>query len=164
MTGTPPAVMVSLLTRMLVEAFEGPPGPWTYFTDASPGTGLFATINGVSAAQASQRAGPGHSTIAGHIHHVSESLVLSTRALRGEQTSRDRGRSWTVTTVNDAGWADLQAQLRREYDGLFVAVEVHALWDEDALGVAIGAIAHAAYHLGAIRQRLPPRDTEGGTR
>ena len=39
MTGTPPAVTVSLLTRMLVEAFEGPPGPWTYFTDASPGTG-----------------------------------------------------------------------------------------------------------------------------
>lgn len=26
------------------------------------------------------------------------------------------------------------------------------------LGVAIGAVAHAAYHLGAIRQRLAPRD------
>jgi len=116
MTGTPPVVMVSLLTRMLVEAFEGPPGPWTYFTDASPGTGLFATITGLSSAQASERGGPGHTTIAGHIHHVSASLVLSTRALRGEQASRDRGRSWTVTTVDDAGWADLQAQLRREYD------------------------------------------------
>src|SRR6266581_2967669 len=145
MTGTPPAVTVSLLTRMLVEAFEGPRGPWTYFTEASPGTG--------------------NSTIAGHIHHVSASLALSTRGLRGEQTARDRGRSWTVTTVNDAGWADLQAQLRREYDSLFVAVESHAVWDEDALGVAVGAIAHAAYHLGAIRQRLAPsRDAEGGTR
>jgi hypothetical protein len=30
--------------------------------------------------------------------------------------------------------------------------------------VAIGAIAHAAYHLGAIRQRLPSRDAEGKTR
>jgi hypothetical protein len=158
MSGTPPVVMVSLLTRMLVEAFEGPPGPWTYFTDASPGTGLFATIGGLTAVQASQPGGPGHTTIAGHIHHVSASLVLSTRALRGEQTSRDRGRSWTVTTVDDAGWADLQTQLRREYDSLFVAVESRAAWDEDALGVAIGAIAHAAYHLGAIRQRLAPRD------
>ena len=164
MSGTPPAVMVSLLTRMLVEAFEGPPGPWTYFTDASPGTGLFATIHGLSAGQASERGGPGHTTIAGHIHHVSASLVLSTRGLRGEQTSRDRGRSWTVTTVDDAGWAELQAQLRREYDSLFVAVETHAVWDEDALGVAIGAIAHAAYHLGAIRQRLAPPDAEGRTR
>src|SRR6266480_74935 len=123
MTGTPPAVTVSLLTRMLVEAFAGPPGPWTYFTDASPGTGMFSTIRGLSA----------------------------------EQTSRDRGRSWTVTTVDDAGWADLQARLRREYQNLVVAVETHAVWDEDALGVAIGAIAHTAYHLGAIRQRLAPR-------
>src|SRR3989442_10184012 len=102
MTGTPPVVMVSLLTRMLVEAFEGPPGPWTYFTDASPGTGLFATINGLSAAQASERGGPGHTTIAGHIHHVSESLVLSTLGLRGQATSRDPGRSWTGSTVDDA--------------------------------------------------------------
>jgi len=164
MTGTPPAVTVSLLTRMLVEAFQGPPGPWTYFTDASPGTGLFATLRGLSAVQASERGGPGHTTIAGHIHHVRSSLVLSTRALSGEQTSRDRGHSWTVTTVDDAGWADLQAQLRREYDGLFVAVETHRAWDEDALGVAIGAIAHTVYHLGAIRQRLAPRDAEGGTR
>jgi hypothetical protein len=158
MAGTPPAVTVSLLTRMLVEAFEGPPGPWTYFTEASPGTGLFTTISGLTAVQASERGGPHHSTIAGHVHHVSSSLVLSTRGLRGEPTSRDRGHSWTVTTVDDAGWADLQARLRREYDSLFVAVETHAVWDEDALGVAIGAIAHAAYHLGAIRQRLAPRD------
>src|SRR3989449_9853502 len=97
MSGTPPAVMVSRLPRMLVEAFEGPRGPWTYFTDASPGTGLFATIRGLSAVQASERGGPGRSTIAGHIHHVSSSLVLSTRALRGEQASRDRARGWTVT-------------------------------------------------------------------
>jgi hypothetical protein len=33
----------------------------------------------------------------------------------------------------------------------------HTTWDEDALGVAFGAIAHTAYHLGAIRQRLTPR-------
>src|SRR5256712_9479957 len=146
---TAPALTVSLLTRMLVEAFEGPPGPWTYFTDASPGTGIFATLGGLSAAQASQPGGPGHSTVAGHIHHVSASLVLSTRGPRGEQTSRDLARSWTVTTVNDAGWAELQAQLRREYDSLFVAAETHAVRDEDALGVAIGAIAHAASHVGA---------------
>src|SRR5438046_10452961 len=103
MTGTPPAVTVSLLTRMLVEAFEGPPGPWTYFTDASPGTGMFATLGALSAAQASQPGGPGHSTVAGHIHHVSASLALSTRGLRGEEPSGDRGGGWTVATVGDGG-------------------------------------------------------------
>jgi hypothetical protein len=158
MSATPAAVTVSLLTRMLREAFDGPPGPWTYFTDTSPGTGAFGTISSLSAVQASERGGPGRTTIAGHINHLSSSLALSTLGLRGQSTSRDRGRSWTVTTVDDAGWADLQARLRREYQSLVVAVETHAVWDEDALGVAIGAIAHAAYHLGAIRQRLAPRD------
>jgi hypothetical protein len=35
-----------------------------------------------------------------------------------------------------------------------VMMESHAAWDEDALGVALGAIAYSAYHLGAIRQRI----------
>ena len=145
---------IGLLTRMLREAFEGPPGPWTYFTDTSPGSGLFATIDGLSAAQASHVGGPGRSTIAGHIQHVSSSIALATRGLQGESPARDRSRSWTVSTVNDAEWATVRTRLRDEYHNLLVAVETHATWDEDALGTAMGAIAHAAYHLGAVRQRL----------
>src|SRR5213082_2026724 len=126
MTGTPAAVTVSLLTRMLREAFEGPPGPWTYFTDTAPGTGVFETIGGLSAAQASQEGGPGRTTIAGHVHHLTSSVALSTRGLRGESTSRDRSRSWTVSVVDDAEWAALRARLHDEYATLFVAVETHA--------------------------------------
>src|SRR2546428_13573161 len=110
MTGTPPAVTVSLVTRMLREAFEGPPGPWTYFTDTSPGTGEFGTIDGISVAQPSQQGGPGHTTIAGHINHLSESLALSTRGLRGEAAPRDRGGSWKGGAVDVAGRADLRAR------------------------------------------------------
>jgi len=145
---------IGLLLRMLREAFEGPPGPWTYFTDTSPGSGLFGTIDGLSAAQASHVGGPGRTTIAGHIQHLSASIALATRGLRGESPSRDRSRSWTVATVNDAEWAAVRARLRDEYQKLLVAVETHAAWDEDALGTAMGAIAHTAYHLGAVRQRL----------
>src|SRR5256885_841164 len=154
MTGTPPAVTVSLLTRILREAFDGPPGPWTYFTDTSPGTGVFGTISELSAADASHKGGPSRTTIAGHVHHLTASVALSTRGLRGESTSRDRSGSWTVAAVDDGDWAALRARLRDEYERLLVAVETHAEWDEDALGVAIGAVAHTAYHLGAIRQRL----------
>src|SRR2546422_10252204 len=116
MTATPPAVTVSLLTRMLREAFAGPPGPWTYFTDTSPGTGVLGTISGVSAAAASQAGGPGHTTIAGPIHHPSSSLALSTLGLRGQPTSRDRRRRWTGSQGDDAAWADLQNRLRRGYE------------------------------------------------
>ncbi len=157
MTATPPAVTVALVTRMLREAFAGPPGPWTYFTDTAPGTGVFGTISGLTAAQASQVGGPGRTTIAGHIHHMSASVALAAAELRGEPSSRDRSRSWTVSTVDEAGWAALRARLRDEYESLLVAVETRGLWDEDALGVAMGAIAHTAYHLGAIRQRLQAR-------
>ncbi len=139
MTGTPPAVTVSLLTRMLREAFEGPPGPWTYFTDTSPATGVFGTIDGLSAADASHEAGPGRTTIAGHVHHLTVSVALSTKGLRGESASRDRSGSWTVSTVDDAEWAAVRARLREQYETLLVAVETHTRWDEDALGVAIGA-------------------------
>jgi hypothetical protein len=161
MPGTPPAVTVTLLTRMLREAFEGPPGPWTYFTDTAPGTGVFETIDGLTAAQASREGGPGRATIAGHVNHLISSLGLTTGELRGESRSRDRSRSWTVRAVDDAGWTALRARLREGYEGLVVAVETHAIWDEDALGVALGAIAHTAYHLGAIRQRLGPRESRG---
>lgn len=157
MTGTSPAVMVSLLTRMLREAFEGPPGPWTYFTDTAAGTGVFGTIAALTASQASQAGGPGHTTIAGHVHHLSSSLALTIRGLRGESASRDRSGTWTVSVVDDAAWKALQGTLRREYESLRMTVETHAMWDEDALGAASGAIAHTAYHLGAIRQRLAPR-------
>ena len=59
-----------------------------------------------------------------------------------------------MTAVDGAQWKDLQGQLRREYGALLVTLEMRAGWDEDTLGDAIGAIAHTAYHLGAIRQRL----------
>ncbi len=145
---------VGLLMRMLREAFDGPPGPWTYFTDTSPGSGLFGTIDGLSASQASRVGGPGRTTIAGHMQHLNSSVALATRGLLGESASRDRSRSWTVATVSDAEWAAVRARLRDEYQKLLVAVETHAAWDEDAMGTVMGAIAHTAYHLGAVRQRL----------
>lgn len=156
MTGTAPAVIVGLLLRLLREGFEGAPGPWTYFTDTSVGTGVLSTIDVLTAAQASHAGGPGLTTIAGHVHHLEASVSNATRAVRGEQVSRDRSQSWTVATVDDAAWSALRASLRRAYGDLLVAVGMRSVWDEDALGTAIGAIAHTAYHLGAIRQRLMP--------
>jgi hypothetical protein len=154
MTGTSPAVTVGLVVRMLREGFEGAPGPWTYFTDAAVGTGVFSTIDALTAVQASRAGGPRHTTIAGHVHHLEASVTLTTQALRGGATSRDRSRNWTVSVVDDAAWAALRASLRRAYEDLVVAVGMRSSWDEDAIGTAFGAVAHTAYHLGAIRQRL----------
>jgi hypothetical protein len=159
MSDVPPVVIASLLARILREAFEGPPGPWTYFTDTSAAAGVFGTINELSAAEASRPSGPAGTTIAGHVHHVCSSLALTTRSIRGGAAGRDRSTSWTVTAVDTAQWADLKAELRRAYGALLVTLETHAAWDEDTLGDAIGAIAHTAYHLGAVRQRLAVQTT-----
>lgn len=154
MSDVPPVVISTLLTRILREAFEGPPGPWTYFTDISAAAGMFGTVGALSAADASRPAGPAQSTVAGHVNHLCSSLGLTTRSIRGAPAGRDRSTSWTMTAVDDAQWTELRARLRREYGALLVTLETHSKWDENSLGDAIGAIAHTAYHLGAIRQRL----------
>jgi hypothetical protein len=88
------------------------------------------------------------------VQHLCSSLALTTRSLRGGPAERDRSTSWTVAVVDRAQWSDLQARLRNEFGALRVAIETHTAWGEDTMGDAIGVIAHTAYHLGAIRQRL----------
>jgi len=154
MTDVSSGIVADQLTKVLREAFEGPPGPWSYFTDTYPEAGVFGTIGRLSAVDASRRAGSSGTTIAGHVQHLCSSLVISTRWIRGELTSRERNETWKVSAVDDAGWTELQERLRREYETLTLQVETQAVWDEAALGGALGAIAHTAYHLGAIRQRL----------
>lgn len=143
-----------LFHRVLREAFEGPPGPWSYFTDKDSRAGVFGTLEGLSAADASRRIGAGASTIVGHVHHLAGSLAISTRWIRGELTARDRDQSWTVAELDERGWSAERASLRREYDTILMTIQSQGRWDEDAIGGAVGAIAHVAYHLGAIRQRL----------
>jgi hypothetical protein len=147
-------VMAAQFLRVLREAFEGPPGPWSYFTDKDSKAGVFGTIDGLSAADASRRLGTSATTIASHVDHLAGSLAISTRWIRGELTARDRDQSWMVAELDERGWSALRANLRREYDTLLMTIQSQGRWDEDAIGGAVGAIAHVAYHLGAIRQRL----------
>jgi hypothetical protein len=149
---TPDAGMVTQLLSVLGEAVEGPSGPSTYFIDNRPGAGLLGAVAGLSAAEAS-RAWAG-TTIAAHVHHLAFGMAVSAAALEGDQEHHDWNESWRVTTVDDAAWARLVEQLRREYARLRRAVESRAASSEPAFGEAVGVIAHVAYHLGAIRQKV----------
>jgi hypothetical protein len=144
----------SLLANLLREAFAGPPGPWTYFTDNRPGVGILSTIEALTTTEASVAFEPGGATIAGHVHHVRASLAGSTELITRKRTSRDRTGTWTVHQVTDKEWKELQAALRAQYEISLQTIQSRMDWDEDSLGAAAGAVAHAAYHLGAIRQRL----------
>lgn len=129
---------VDHLVAVLREALEGPAeAGWSYFAD--PDGGLLATLEPLSATDASR---------------VSFGLEASAAWIGGDRTPRDWAQSWTVATVTEAGWRELRDELRARYAALRGAVEHHAATSGDAIGGAVGAVAHVAYHLGEIRQKL----------
>lgn len=143
---------VGQLLAVLGEGLEGPPERWSYFTDSGPEAGLFATLDKLDAAAASRPTGG--TTIAAHLHHLVFSLDASASWIRGERIRRNWAESWAVTVVDEPEWLRLIERLRSGYQELRRAVEEHAADGPEALGGAVGAIAHVAYHLGAVRQKV----------
>ncbi len=153
------SIIVEQLLAVLREGFEGPAHGWSYFTGDGREAGMFGTIERLSAEEAARPSGPGGSTVAAHVHHMVFALAASSAWMRGDRTPRDWRESWRVTTVDEEEWTRLQAELRRGYEELARTIETADLSSEEAFGGAVGAIAHAAYHLGAIRQKVPPAGT-----
>ena len=143
---------VSQLVAVLSEAFEGPSAKWSYFTDAGRESGLLGTLEKLDAEEASRPVG--ETTIAAHAHHVAFGLEASAAWIRGDRAAREWQESWSVVTVNEESWNRLQQRLRAKYEDLRGALRDDAAASAESMGVAIGALAHAAYHLGSIRQKL----------
>ncbi len=96
----------------------------------------------------------GGTSIAAHARHVSIALDAAADWIRGDHSLRNWPESWSVSTVDDSAWHRLQEQLRSRYEELRRAIRSHAAFSGESLGTSIGAVAHAAYHLGAIRQKV----------
>jgi hypothetical protein len=140
------------LDALLREAFEGGSGSWTYFIDNRPDAGLLGSLAAIGAAEASRPVGG--STVAAHVHHAAFAMRVTAAAVEGDDRAIDWKRSWAVTTVDDAGWRGLLRAARDDYESLRAAISSHATAGERSFGEAVGAIAHLAYHLGAIKQKL----------
>jgi len=145
-------VLRSLL-MVLDEAYEGPADPrGTWFTNNALDSGVLGTLQETSAADASRPPFPGARSIAAHANHLRFSLDVSTRWLRGETPDADWNESWALETVDEPAWSELREGIEGGYRALRSVVEARGEWDELRLAGVAGAIAHAAYHLGAIRQ------------
>ena len=143
------------LTRffaVLKEAYEGPKGPDSYFTDNNPDAGLFGTLAGLNAEDASHVIGG--STVAAHVHHVIFAMKASTAWIRGDRSEFVWKESWRVSVVDSDQWRSMQARLREAYATLCAAIKDKAAGDPEAMGGAFGALAHSAYHLGAVRHKV----------
>lgn len=145
-------VLKSVLLELFAEAYTGPNGPHTWFIDNRPGSGLFGTLDGVSAQDAS-RPSPSGSTVAAHTEHLRWSLALTNAYVRGENPTPSWAESWTVKTVDAEAWDNLRADLRREYDEVAAALgRQKDFSDPQTLTGVMALTPHAAYHLGAVRQ------------
>lgn len=146
------------IALLLNEAFAGPSGKGSWFTDEDPDSGILGTLERLSAAEASVPLTPGDAaSAASHASHLRYALHLANRAMKGENPYRDadwKG-SWAATTVSETIWKELKDSLRLEFETLKTAVSDPAVWSSDmrVFGM-IGNIAHSAWHLGAIRQAL----------
>jgi hypothetical protein len=146
------AHFVNALVYLLGETFETVQGVYL-----DRGTSLLETLATVSAEEASIPVGGKCATLAAQVTHVCFYLdVLYHFIQTGQDEQVDWGEVWrTVSAVTPVEWTALQERLRQTYLRTVEMVKAYADWDSDnAVGGAIGMLAHTAYHLGEIRQAL----------
>jgi hypothetical protein len=124
----------------------------------NPGdVGLLATLDGLSAVEASRSSSEG-ATIAAHVDHVRFGLSLMNRWAAGEENpfaGADWTAAWKRRTVSEAEWAELRKALRGDVERWEAALQEPRKVTGIELDGVIGSVVHLAYHLGAIRQIAP---------
>ena len=140
---------VEAAAYLLRETFEGSPeGLPSAYLDR--GVGVFATLDELSAASAS--ASFQGTTIAAQIEHAKFYLDRLCEFINGRTDSVNWDDSWLIETVNDSEWTALRSSVRNSYENALRCLAAERSWTEMQIGMAMGMIAHSAYHLGAIRQ------------
>jgi hypothetical protein len=145
-------VVIGQIVNVLDETFIYRNKPWTYFTDNKPDAGFIGLLDGLTAADVSRpMAG---TSIVSHVHHVIFSLLESAAWMRGDHSHKDWKLSWRVNTVNDQEWSKILDHTRSAFLVLRTTIQDKAATDILTFGAAIGVLAHMAFHLGAIRQKV----------
>ena len=117
-------------------------------------SGLMGTIDALSAEVASAAPAPDQAAIASHCGHVLFLIEYFAGYERGETPEADWEGSWAIRTVDDAAWLALRQELRTTYDTLMERLKAREEWLEAAVAASMMLLAHCAYHVGEIRQRL----------
>ena len=151
------SILANKLKTLLQEGIEGPQDDWSYFTDPNS-NGFLGTIEKLSSKAASKSSGPNDNSVASHAWHLGFALNATNNWIRGNPSPENWEESWRVQNVNDSEWVQIQSKVRQEYEDLFHIIDTVDLSNEEVLSGVIGAIAHVAYHLGAIRQKLTEID------
>lgn len=147
-----------LLHKVLGSLFDelvkgaAPKAPAFMLNPGDPG--LLASLEKLSAAQASAPPAGGGASIAAHVDHLRYGFELCIRWSRGENpfADADYAGSWQRGTVSEEEWKARLEALHRDAATWRTALQTPRELDETELSGYIGSIAHLAYHVGAIRQ------------
>lgn len=147
--------LASSIKMLLKETFEGPGNDGSYYTESKPNTGIFGTLDDLTAEDASRFING--STIAAHSDHIRYYLWVIRTMISGTDFEKDWEASWTIATVEEVKWAEIREELHKEYVSLFAEIDTIDLgkW----LTNVNATIAHSAYHLGALRQMIKSLET-----
>lgn len=137
------------IAYLLRETFEGSPeGMPSAYLDR--GIGFFTTLDALSAEAASKEFSG--TTVAAQTEHAKFYLDRLCEFINGRTERVNWEDSWLIETVNDAEWDALRGSVKHAYENCLRCLAAVEDWTEDRTGMAIGMVAHTAYHLGAIRQ------------
>jgi len=140
---------IESVAYLLRETFEGSPeGQPSAYLDR--GIGFFTTIDALSAEQVSHEFGD--TTIVAQVEHAKFYLDRLCEFIGGRTERVNWEDSWLIETVNDEEWTALRSTVKKAYENALKCLATTDSWDTSKAGMAIGLIAHSAYHLGAIRQ------------
>jgi len=143
-----------ILGTLFAELVEGPPQRGDAYMLNSGDVGLLRSLEGLSAAEASQSTNGG-ATIAAHAQHVRYGLSLMNQwATEGGNPFANAkwDEAWKTSSVNEAQWQDIQRGLRGESERWMNVLKSPRDVGRVELAGMFGSIAHLADHLGAIRQ------------
>jgi hypothetical protein len=140
--------------RLLDEAYVQLEYRQTWFKDNQPHSSLIPAFRSLSAADAGRSPALGRNAPAGHASHLAASLEGAARAFRGVPYEVDWEASWIFPRpLSDEGWGSLCDRLEAAYLDLRGIVAENEDWADPIRSLSVMALlAHAAYHLGSVRQ------------
>ena len=137
------------LSILFRESFEGmPTREEQVFLDYD--TGVFVTLGQISAEKASAEIN--FNTIAAHTEHARFYIELLDNYLNKDFRILDFKQSWRIKIVTEDEWDALREDMSKIYRKVGETLQKTDEWGLDNITVAMGIVAHTAYHLGAIRQ------------
>jgi hypothetical protein len=93
-------------------------------------------------------------TIASHAEHLRWSLASMNAAIRGEPLGK-WSESWLLVEADQNRWEALRNDLKSEFESLRQLLSTQSgSFEEQYLPGLFALPAHAAYHLGTIRQMV----------